>query len=54
MDFPLGSLMPEPAPNHILESLIEAIPAVMAGRPTPLIWPLPKPFTPPVVPIKLG
>lgn len=30
-------------PDEILERMIEAIPVVMAGRPTPLIWPLPKP-----------
>jgi hypothetical protein len=34
----------EPTPDHIMERLIEAIPAIIADRPpTRLFWPLPKP-----------
>jgi 2-polyprenyl-3-methyl-5-hydroxy-6-metoxy-1,4-benzoquinol methylase len=29
--------------DSLLERCVEAIPAIMAGRPIPLIWPLPKP-----------
>jgi hypothetical protein len=32
---------PQPTPDHIMERLIEAIPAIMADRPkTRLFWPI--------------